>query len=195
MPPSPQTTRARHPTEAEPRARRGRVSRRRRPRVSSGSIDPLPAGCSYWKQASEGHAFYTTPEDHENCAVGAFTHGVTLVAGEGEGAGRRWSARWSSCNICAARKSPASHTGRRRCRSSPTRRSPRRRSTPTSSSFAATRGRSCCVSEAARGAGIFESAAAMGRPACAMIPQARHLRFRRRERRVHRQPRLHRARG
>ena len=28
------------------------------------------------------------------------------------------------------------------------------------------------VSEAARAAGIFESAAAMGRPACAMIPQA-----------------------
>ena len=23
-------------------------------------------------------AFYTTPQDHENCAVGAFTHGVTL---------------------------------------------------------------------------------------------------------------------
>ena len=28
------------------------------------------------------------------------------------------------------------------------------------------------ISEAARAAGIFESAAAMGRPACAMIPQA-----------------------
>src|SRR5262245_37407879 len=39
---------------------------------------PLPAGCSYWKHASEGRSFFTTPEDHENCAVGAFTHGVTL---------------------------------------------------------------------------------------------------------------------
>src|ERR1700704_586221 len=39
---------------------------------------PMPAGCSYWKHASEGNAFYTTPEDHENCAVGAFTHGVML---------------------------------------------------------------------------------------------------------------------
>src|SRR4029077_11609682 len=38
----------------------------------------LPAGCAYWKYASEGHAFYTTPEDHFNCPVGAFTHGVTL---------------------------------------------------------------------------------------------------------------------
>ena len=49
------------------------------PPAGLGRIDrPLPAGCSYWKHASEGHAFYTMPEDHQNCAVGAFTHGVTL---------------------------------------------------------------------------------------------------------------------
>ncbi|HKF65644.1 MAG TPA: DUF169 domain-containing protein, partial [Vicinamibacterales bacterium] len=35
----------------------------------------LPAGCAYWKYASEGRAFYTTPEDHFNCPIGAFTHG------------------------------------------------------------------------------------------------------------------------
>src|SRR5260221_13889426 len=39
----------------------------------------LAAGCSYWKHASEGHAFYTMPADHENCPVGAFTHGVTMA--------------------------------------------------------------------------------------------------------------------
>ena len=33
---------------------------------------PLPAGCGYWRHASDGHAFYTTPADHENCTVGAF---------------------------------------------------------------------------------------------------------------------------
>src|SRR5262245_12408528 len=38
----------------------------------------LPAGCAYWKYASEGHSFYTVPDDHFNCPVGAFTHGVTL---------------------------------------------------------------------------------------------------------------------
>jgi uncharacterized protein (DUF169 family) len=38
----------------------------------------LPAGCAYWKHASEGHGFYTTPEDHYGCTVGAFTHNVTL---------------------------------------------------------------------------------------------------------------------
>jgi uncharacterized protein (DUF169 family) len=40
---------------------------------------PEPAGCAYWKLAAAGAAFYTTPEDHGNCPVGAFTHGVELT--------------------------------------------------------------------------------------------------------------------
>jgi uncharacterized protein (DUF169 family) len=39
-----------------------------------------PAGCSYWKLATEGETFYTTSEDHQNCPVGAYTHGVKLGA-------------------------------------------------------------------------------------------------------------------
>src|SRR4051794_9573159 len=45
---------------------------------------PLPAGCSYWKHASEGHVFYTLPEDHQNCPVGAYAHGVTLSPAKAE---------------------------------------------------------------------------------------------------------------
>jgi uncharacterized protein (DUF169 family) len=37
-----------------------------------------PSGCSFWRLAAEGHAFYTVPENHFNCAVGAFTHNITL---------------------------------------------------------------------------------------------------------------------
>src|SRR5262245_49822904 len=37
------------------------------------------ASCGYWRHASEGRSFYTTPDDHQNCPIGAFTHGVTLV--------------------------------------------------------------------------------------------------------------------
>src|SRR5689334_8977886 len=44
----------------------------------------LPAGCSYWKHASEGRAFYTVPSDHEGCPVGAFTHGVALGPAKAE---------------------------------------------------------------------------------------------------------------
>jgi len=39
---------------------------------------PGPAGCSYWKMASDGETFYTAGEDHQNCVIGAYTHGVEL---------------------------------------------------------------------------------------------------------------------
>jgi len=37
-----------------------------------------PAGCSFWRLAAAGRAFYTVPADHFNCAVGAYTHHVQL---------------------------------------------------------------------------------------------------------------------
>ena len=37
-----------------------------------------PAGCSFWRLAAGGRAFYTVPADHFNCAVGAYTHNVHL---------------------------------------------------------------------------------------------------------------------
>jgi uncharacterized protein (DUF169 family) len=37
-----------------------------------------PSSCSYWRLAAEGRVFYTLPEDHFNCAVGAYTHNIAL---------------------------------------------------------------------------------------------------------------------
>jgi uncharacterized protein (DUF169 family) len=37
-----------------------------------------PAGCGYWKRAQAGEVFYTDAADHKNCPVGAHTHGVQL---------------------------------------------------------------------------------------------------------------------
>jgi uncharacterized protein (DUF169 family) len=37
-----------------------------------------PAGCSFWRLASEGRAFYTVPSDHYNCAIGSYTHNIPL---------------------------------------------------------------------------------------------------------------------
>src|SRR5215470_19111555 len=37
-----------------------------------------PAGCAYWRAASEGRVFYTEAADHYNCPVGSYTHGVSL---------------------------------------------------------------------------------------------------------------------
>jgi uncharacterized protein (DUF169 family) len=37
-----------------------------------------PSGCSFWRLAAEGRAFYTVPGDHFNCPIGSYTHGLTL---------------------------------------------------------------------------------------------------------------------
>jgi uncharacterized protein (DUF169 family) len=37
-----------------------------------------PSGCSFWRLAADGHTFYTVPENHFNCAVGAYTHNISL---------------------------------------------------------------------------------------------------------------------
>lgn len=37
-----------------------------------------PSGCSFWRLASAGRVFYTVPENHFNCAVGAYTHNIAL---------------------------------------------------------------------------------------------------------------------
>jgi uncharacterized protein (DUF169 family) len=37
-----------------------------------------PSGCSFWRIAATGRVFYTVPEDHFNCAVGAYTHNIAL---------------------------------------------------------------------------------------------------------------------
>jgi uncharacterized protein (DUF169 family) len=38
----------------------------------------MPSGCSFWRLAAEGGAFYTVPADHFNCAVGSYTHNIPL---------------------------------------------------------------------------------------------------------------------
>src|SRR3984957_13428752 len=37
-----------------------------------------PSSCSFWRLAAEGRVFYTVAENHFNCAVGAYTHNVSL---------------------------------------------------------------------------------------------------------------------
>jgi uncharacterized protein (DUF169 family) len=37
-----------------------------------------PSGCSFWKLAADGAAFYTEPEQHYNCPVGSYTHNIPL---------------------------------------------------------------------------------------------------------------------
>jgi len=41
------------------------------------STEAAPAGCSFWERGAQG-AFVTSAKDHENCAVGLYTHHMPL---------------------------------------------------------------------------------------------------------------------
>ena len=43
-----------------------------------------PSGCTFWKRAAAGQAFYTEGSDHYNCPIGAYTHGVDLPPAQGK---------------------------------------------------------------------------------------------------------------
>jgi uncharacterized protein (DUF169 family) len=43
------------------------------------SAERAPAGCSFWEKGAKA-AFATSPKDHENCAVGMYTHHMPLGA-------------------------------------------------------------------------------------------------------------------
>jgi uncharacterized protein (DUF169 family) len=43
-----------------------------------------PSGCTFWKRAATGQAFYTEASDHYNCPIGAYTHGADLPAAQAQ---------------------------------------------------------------------------------------------------------------
>lgn len=131
----------------------------------------LPAGCAFWKHASEGNAFYTLPEDHYNCPVGAFTHNVDLPPAQQEElaglvgtmvqlqyikAGEVPSIPRRTETLRVAAYAPLDKA-------------------PFAADVVIVRGNArqmMLLSEAARAAGTFGGSDIMGRPACALVPQA-----------------------
>ena len=130
-----------------------------------------PAGCAYWKSAAEGRVFYTEAADHYNCPVGAHTHGVELPAAraaELEGVvGTMVGLEYIRMEEVAAlprvaepfRVAVYAPLGK----------------APVPPDVVLMRGNArqiMLVAEAARAAGIAQDGATLGRPACAMIPEA-----------------------
>ena len=51
--------------------------------VAIAFLDAPPAGIGRfdgWRLAAAGKSFYTVPENHFNCAIGAYTHNIPLSA-------------------------------------------------------------------------------------------------------------------
>jgi uncharacterized protein (DUF169 family) len=143
----------------EPPAGLGRIS------------EAAPAGCSYWKHASEGHAFYTTAADHQNCPVGAMTHGVPLSPEKSQ---ELQSLVNTMVELRYLSSEEIPRIPHRTAAFGVAAYAPVDRASfePDVVVFRGNARQIMLLSEAARAAGVFESSTAMGRPACAMLPQA-----------------------
>jgi uncharacterized protein (DUF169 family) len=129
------------------------------------------ASCGYWKRAAQGHAFYTTADDHMNCPVGAFTHGVTIPP---ETANELQSLVTTMIELKYLSSDEVPHIPRRSTPMAVAAYAPlaATRFQPDVVIFRGTPRQIMLLTEAARSAGVFDSGTVMGRPACAMLPQA-----------------------
>jgi len=130
---------------------------------------PGPAGCAYWKQAAEGAVFYTEAADHFNCPLGSYTHGVGLPP---ERAKELEGVVGTMVGLQYIRMEEIGALPRRTELFKVAVYAPLAEA-PVPPDVVLVRGRArqiMLVAEAARAAGLAGDAAAMGRPACAMIP-------------------------
>jgi uncharacterized protein (DUF169 family) len=130
-----------------------------------------PASCGYWRRAAAGEVFYTSADDHKRCPVGAHTHGVQLTppeAKELEGLiGTMVGLEYLTMNDVAAiptRKEPFAFAVY-----APVDRA------PTPPDVVLVRGNArqlMLLAEAAQSAGVGQTTPPMGRPTCALLPEA-----------------------
>jgi uncharacterized protein (DUF169 family) len=130
-----------------------------------------PAGCAYWKLAGEGRVFYTEAADHYNCPVGSYTHGIELP---GERAAELQQVVGTMVSLQYIRMEEVPAMPRRAEPFGVAVYAPLA-AAPADPDVVIVRGSArqiMLVAEAARAAGIGHEGAALGRPACAMIPEA-----------------------
>jgi uncharacterized protein (DUF169 family) len=137
------------------------------PRVSAAE----PAGCGYWRRAADGEVFYTIADDHKYCAVGAHTHNVPLSPAEST---ELVSLLETMAGLQYLRMEDVAHI--------PTRQAPLQvavyaplDAAPMAPDVVLVRGNArqlMLLSEAAQAAGVAGASPAMGRPTCAVLPEA-----------------------
>lgn len=130
-----------------------------------------PAACAYWKSAAEGHVFYTEAADHYNCPVGAYTHGIELPAGR---AAELEAVVGTMVGLGYIRMEEVAPLPRlaepfRVAVYAPLAKTP---VPPDVVLMCGNARQIMLVAEAARASGIAHDGATLGRPACAMIPEA-----------------------
>jgi uncharacterized protein (DUF169 family) len=130
-----------------------------------------PASCGYWRRAAAGEVFYTVAEEHKGCPVGAHTHNVTLSASEQQ---ELMGLVQTMAGLSYLRVEEVPQI--------PTRQTPLRvavyaplAAAPVPPDVVLVRGNArqlMLLAEAAQAAGVAGTQSAMGRPTCAVLPQA-----------------------
>jgi uncharacterized protein (DUF169 family) len=130
-----------------------------------------PAGCSYWKMAADGAVFWTAASDHYGCPVGAHTHAVSLPPDVQE---QLQGLVGTMVQLQYLRMEDVPNI--------PTRRAPLRHAVyaplakaPVAPDVVLVRGTArqiMLLTEAAERAGVAGAGPALGRPTCAVLPQA-----------------------
>ena len=130
-----------------------------------------PAGCSYWKRAAEGQVFYTEPSDHHGCPVGAHTHAVPLppevqqgLSGLVETMVQLRYLKMEDVPRIPTRQAPLKVAVYAPLAQAPV--------PPDVVLLRGTARQMMLLAEAAESAGVAGSFPAMGRPTCAVLPQA-----------------------
>jgi uncharacterized protein (DUF169 family) len=129
------------------------------------------AGCGYWRRAADGEVFYTVADDHKRCPLGAHTHHVALSPDEqkelmglvGTMVGLHYL-KMEEVPLIPTRKTPLKVAVYAPLDAA-----------PVSPDVVLVRGNArqlMLLTEAAQAAGVAGSGPAMGRPTCAVVPEA-----------------------
>jgi uncharacterized protein (DUF169 family) len=137
------------------------------PRVAA----PEPAGCGYWRRAAAGEVFYTIADDHKRCPVGAHTLNVPLSPVEKQ---ELMGLVQTMVGLSYLDMQEVAHI--------PTRQTPLEvavyaplGASPLPPDVVLVRGNArqlMLLAEAAQAAGVAGAGPTMGRPTCAMLPEA-----------------------
>jgi uncharacterized protein (DUF169 family) len=132
---------------------------------------PEPAGCGYWRRAAEGHVFYTTADDHKTCPIGAHTHHVPLDAADER---ELMTLVQTMVELKYLKLEEVPQIPRRALPLDIAVYAPLE-SAPVVPDVVLVRGNArqlMLLSEAAQSAGVSGAGPAMGRPTCAVLPEA-----------------------
>src|SRR3984957_11868324 len=130
-----------------------------------------PAGWGYWRRAAEGEVFFTVAEDHKGCPVGAHTHNVTLTPDEQQElmGTVQMMVGLSYLKMEEVPQIPRLRTPLRVAVYAPL------AAAPVPPDVVLVRGNArqlMLLAEAAQAAGVAGTGATMGRPSCAVLPEA-----------------------